>query len=287
VLRFRMLKTLVIVIFFGTGFLFGEHDAFAHTGWNSEERGRERGPAGWSCNEMRYGGVDSKTLSILRNEIYARRGRPFKNSKIRELFLSHDWYKVNPNYSDSMLTADDLACIRVIRNLEKSPPGYFLYDIDLHTNPSGHLDLDFDGDGIKERFLWEKVGNGDLRIQIGDAVSDVSGDTSHCAGLLKIVQIDQKSSTKQIYTSTCGYDPVFYSLLTYDGKRMYRHDVLPIYDLDGKGYVLSRGGDPDAYCYSSSTVVYQLSGASFKEVFRKTKVDEERAEFFRAMGGCP
>ena len=43
-------------------------------------------------------------LTLMRNEIYARHGRPFTNKYIRNYFLSQPWYSPNPNYRDSWLS---------------------------------------------------------------------------------------------------------------------------------------------------------------------------------------
>jgi hypothetical protein len=40
----------------------------------------------------------------LRNEIYARHGRVFKDKWLQKYFASFDWYKPNPNYTDAALT---------------------------------------------------------------------------------------------------------------------------------------------------------------------------------------
>ncbi|HEX3557809.1 MAG TPA: YARHG domain-containing protein [Pyrinomonadaceae bacterium] len=40
----------------------------------------------------------------LRNEIYARHGRVFKDKWLQKYFQSFDWYKPNPNYTDAALT---------------------------------------------------------------------------------------------------------------------------------------------------------------------------------------
>ena len=40
----------------------------------------------------------------MRNEIYARKGRPFNNAQIRSYFLGQSWYSPNANFSESWLT---------------------------------------------------------------------------------------------------------------------------------------------------------------------------------------
>jgi hypothetical protein len=41
----------------------------------------------------------------LRNEIYARHGKVFKDKWLQKYYASFDWYKANPKYSDAALTA--------------------------------------------------------------------------------------------------------------------------------------------------------------------------------------
>jgi hypothetical protein len=45
----------------------------------------------------------TEDLRILRNEIYARRGRIFKDKEIQKYFESQTWYKPNPDFKDDML----------------------------------------------------------------------------------------------------------------------------------------------------------------------------------------
>jgi hypothetical protein len=44
-------------------------------------------------------------LTLARNEIYARHGRPFTNPQIREYFEGKAWYSPNPNFSNAWLSA--------------------------------------------------------------------------------------------------------------------------------------------------------------------------------------
>ncbi|MEC7984797.1 MAG: YARHG domain-containing protein [Myxococcota bacterium] len=61
---------------------------------------------------------DPKSFPFLRNEIFARHGRAFKTPKYAEHFAQQAWYRINPNYSDSLLTANDQANIKLIRSFE-------------------------------------------------------------------------------------------------------------------------------------------------------------------------
>ncbi len=49
-------------------------------------------------------GYSNWQLTLMRNEIYARHGRPFNNSYIRSYFLRQSWYKPDPGYRESRLS---------------------------------------------------------------------------------------------------------------------------------------------------------------------------------------
>ena len=55
----------------------------------------------------------------LRNEIYARRGKVFKDRWLQGYFKSFDWYKPNPRYTDAALTAVERQNAAAIAAYEK------------------------------------------------------------------------------------------------------------------------------------------------------------------------
>jgi hypothetical protein len=59
-----------------------------------------------------------RDLRLLRNLIYARRGRPFKSDLLKEYFQAVEWYKADPAYTDARLSDLDKRNINVIRSLE-------------------------------------------------------------------------------------------------------------------------------------------------------------------------
>ncbi len=61
-----------------------------------------------------------KEIKFVRNEIFARYGREFKNQEYISYFSKFDWYKTSPNYNDSILTDNDLRDIKVLINYEDS-----------------------------------------------------------------------------------------------------------------------------------------------------------------------
>jgi hypothetical protein len=50
-------------------------------------------------------GLFVEDVEKMRQEIYARRGKVFKEPWLQAYFASFDWYKPNPDFNDSMLTA--------------------------------------------------------------------------------------------------------------------------------------------------------------------------------------
>jgi hypothetical protein len=55
----------------------------------------------------------------LRQEIYARHGKVFKDRWLQKYFASFDWYTPNPKYSDSVLSAVERQNIASIAAYEK------------------------------------------------------------------------------------------------------------------------------------------------------------------------
>lgn len=64
-----------------------------------------------------------RDLRLLRNVIYARRGRPFKSALLQSYFGTLAWYKPDPSYTDVRLTALDKRNINLILSLENQLGG--------------------------------------------------------------------------------------------------------------------------------------------------------------------
>lgn len=87
-----------------------------------------------SVKELRQ--LSLRDLRLLRNTIFARRGRPFKSKLLQEHFARMPWYKVDTAYSDKLLTATDKRNIQLIRQVEEEFGGA-LQDKDFQVeNPS-------------------------------------------------------------------------------------------------------------------------------------------------------
>ena len=57
-------------------------------------------------------------LRLVRNEVYARHGRPFKSEDLQAHFKATGWYQERADYSDSLLTQHDLANAALIQSFE-------------------------------------------------------------------------------------------------------------------------------------------------------------------------
>jgi hypothetical protein len=55
-----------------------------------------------TANDLR--GKSNQQLDVMRNTIYARYGREFKRSDLRNYFSHQSWYHYNPNFKESLLT---------------------------------------------------------------------------------------------------------------------------------------------------------------------------------------
>lgn len=73
--------------------------------------------------------LSRRDLRILRNTVYARRGRQFDSPVVREYFKGAAWYKPNGAYHDGLLTEIDHKNIRLVKSMEGSLGG------PLHENP--------------------------------------------------------------------------------------------------------------------------------------------------------
>ena len=64
-------------------------------------------------------GLFVEDVRKMRDEIYARHGKVFKDPWTQKYFASFDWYKANPAYSDAQLTAVEKGNLAVIAGYEK------------------------------------------------------------------------------------------------------------------------------------------------------------------------
>ena len=69
--------------------------------------------------EETLGAMFAEDLRVLRNEIYARRGRIFKDPKLQKYFEAQAWYKANPDFKDEMLSEIEAKNLAMIRQAEE------------------------------------------------------------------------------------------------------------------------------------------------------------------------
>ena len=62
--------------------------------------------------------IPADELRRVRNEIYARHGRPFQTDDMKAYFAAQPWYKADPAYTDDRLTANDKANAALIQSFE-------------------------------------------------------------------------------------------------------------------------------------------------------------------------
>jgi hypothetical protein len=60
-------------------------------------------------------------LPYLRNEVYARYGRPFVNKTYQDYFNRQSWYRIRDDYTDGWLSDADRYNAELIRSIEQAP----------------------------------------------------------------------------------------------------------------------------------------------------------------------
>jgi len=71
------------------------------------------------------GDMFAEDLRVLRNEVYARHGRIFKDPDLQNYFLAQSWYKPNPDFKDDQLNAIEAANLAKIKEAEESATSKF------------------------------------------------------------------------------------------------------------------------------------------------------------------
>ncbi len=92
-----------------------------------------------SVTELRQ--LSLRDLRILRNSIFARRGRPFKSKVLQKHFEHMPWYKPDKAYTDARLTENDKRNIELIRAVEEEFGGA-LKDSDFKVAAPSTVDPD-------------------------------------------------------------------------------------------------------------------------------------------------
>lgn len=61
----------------------------------------------------------TEDLRVLRNEIYARRGRIFKDAELQKYFAAQTWYQPNPDFKDEQLSEIEFKNLAAIKKAEE------------------------------------------------------------------------------------------------------------------------------------------------------------------------
>ena len=75
--------------------------------------------------EGMLGDMFAEDLRVLRNEVYARHGRIFKDPELQKYFLAQAWYKANPDFKDDQLNEIEAANLAKIKEAEESATSKF------------------------------------------------------------------------------------------------------------------------------------------------------------------
>ncbi len=65
-------------------------------------------------------GLFVEDLRVLRNEIYAKHGRVFKDQELQKYFAAQSWYQPNPEFKDDALSETESKNLAVIKEVEES-----------------------------------------------------------------------------------------------------------------------------------------------------------------------
>jgi len=76
-------------------------------------------PPGKKLTKRDLRGKSKGMLRLMRNEIFARYGRPFASEDLHQYFTKKSWYQVNPDYSDELLNKIDRKNILLIKEVEE------------------------------------------------------------------------------------------------------------------------------------------------------------------------
>jgi len=71
------------------------------------------------------GAMFAEDLRVLRNEVYARHGRVFKDTELQKYFEAQAWYKANPEFKDDQLNEIEAKNLAKIREAEETVTSKF------------------------------------------------------------------------------------------------------------------------------------------------------------------
>ncbi len=78
-----------------------------------------------ALGEDALGEMFAEDLRVLRNEVYARHGRVFKDKELQKYFDSQAWYKPNPDFKDDQLSEIEAQNLAKIKQAEETATSKF------------------------------------------------------------------------------------------------------------------------------------------------------------------
>jgi ketosteroid isomerase-like protein len=82
------------------------------------QRAEQKIRAGALVSPADLSGVTSAQLRLLRNTVYARYGRVFRDEELQQYFLKRPWYRPRADYDDRLLTTNDRANADLLKSFE-------------------------------------------------------------------------------------------------------------------------------------------------------------------------
>jgi hypothetical protein len=169
-------------------------------------------------------------LDVLRNEIYARYGRPFKNKKYKDYFSAQKWYREKQEFSESWLTKQDREYVALISSIERTPHCFsaiadarknkivYTGPHDIHfpsftaqTAAIGY-NSEFTDEYIEENYPWTVIGNWLLIYEY------LKGDGTYYRNRYQVWSYEIDTDTKKVvqlgYSSNVEKD-IFESFLSF------------------------------------------------------------------------
>ncbi|MBF4694654.1 YARHG domain-containing protein [Fusibacter ferrireducens] len=171
-------------------------------------------------------GYDALMLRVGLNEIYARKGYAFKDAYWKQYFESQSWYKVNENFSEADFSEVERANIAFLKEQKA----------ELSSNI---LEVDFDGDGIKEHVTVDAS----IITKLIDAEEKwYPWDDSYMGALVTDIDITDGERELLLYdagpsadytSALCRYNPETqdWTIVSAQSTSYFDHEA------DGKGHI--------------------------------------------------
>jgi len=140
--------------------------------------------------------LSRRELRLLRNSIFARHGRAFRDPQLRTFFSQKPWYRVNPHFSEGLLTDLQNSNINLIRKFEELSSVKCEYS-DNNDNPNsvGHPCLP-----RLESFLVSLKKEGDVNQQLKNKI------------VKSVEKLIKHNSNNDHYRITYSQPDVYYTL---------------------------------------------------------------------------